>query len=429
MKDLVFNDKTYKILVNNTREKGDVFLEQDLDFLLESDYIKFINRTEVLIRFVGEIITPNNHYISLPKNFEETEENIILTKKVLNKFKNLKKDNKLLIDNYSFVPNTKSEIKSDVFYFNKLKEFFLDYVTYEFVFPKEKQRIHSSTPIRAQVDPVKSDFNLGRYGHGITYKVKDIKNSKNWNLDDIYYSTIKKLAKEYASEKDKKQIKEVYDFLIEEGYVLDEDQRVLNNNPPVDEIIRDIKKSDVGDVHFPIKNALLKYYENVGLTNKYTVFAYKTKFFNLIWERICQIVLHDDEKFRKKTKKQMYLPVFFGKEKSELNPDIFSNYDGKKFIGDSKYYAKFDSNFDKELYQYNQGTEYKYPVVVFIPTTETYFYDPNNTGIPSYSSDYQCELIVIGLSLKDVIEDVINGTNVCIEKVQKIIKKKTDREF
>jgi hypothetical protein len=429
MKDLVFNHNPYKILVDNTREEDDVFLKQDLDFLLSGNLVSYINRTQIKIKFVGEVITPNTTYISLPKNFEQTQANALLTKKVLNKYKKLKKDNKLLIDNYSFIPDTKSEIKSDVFYFNKLKEFFLDYVTYEFVYPKDKEAIHSGIPLKGAIDPVKTDFNLGRYGYGITYKVKDVKNTKEWNLDDIYYSTIKKLAELYASDKDKKQLKEVFNFLIEEGYIINEDVRVLNENPPIDEIVKDIRKSEVGDIHFPIKNTLLRYYENVGLTNKYSVFAYKTKFFNLVWERICQNVLHDDKKFRKEVKEVMDMPILFGKEKTDLDPDIFSKYNGKKFLGDSKYYQKWDSNFDKELYQYNQGTKYKYPVVVFIPATSTHFYDPNNTGLATYSADYMCELIVMGLSLKEVIEDVINNTNISIEKVQDVIKNKTDRNF
>jgi hypothetical protein len=428
MKDLIINNKNYKILIDNTSENENIFLQNDLDFLKSKDLIKEINKKDIRIRFVGEIITPNYHYISLPKKFNITEDNVILIKKTLNKYKNLKKDGKSLIENYSFSPDNKGELSSDIFYFNKLKEYFLDYITYEFIYPKEKNEIHSNEHSSGDIDVPKTDMNIDRYGYGITYKIKDIKNNPKWNLDDIYYTTILKLSELYGSENDKLQIDNMIKFLKTEGYNINEDSRILQDNMPVDDISKDIKKIDVDDIHYPIKNALINYYESTKIKNKHTIFAFHTTKFQYAWEYFSKIALFNDDDFRRKMKKIMLTHLKLGEE-HELNPDIFSNFNNKKFIGDSKYYWNFDNDFSKELYQYNQATEYVYPIVVFIPSTETKFYDPLNKNIPDYSPDSKCELIRILLSLEDVISDVINDTKICINKVQPIIKKLTDRVF
>ena len=79
-----------------------VFNESEIEFIKSKNLIE-IRGTQFLPLFVGEFITPDNSYFSLPKNFEPTQDNIDLFKKVLSRFKDLKgEDGKTLISNYTF---------------------------------------------------------------------------------------------------------------------------------------------------------------------------------------------------------------------------------------------------------------------------------------------------------------------------------------
>ena len=106
----------------------------------------------------------------------------------------------------------------------------------------------------------------------------------------------------------------------------------------------------------------------------------------------------------------------------DLLPDLFSDYNNKKFIGDAKYYQDPEnSHFDKEMYVYNQLINNEYPMCVFIPSGVTRRLDLREQA--------NFELIVFKISVKDAISDVINKTNITIDRIHKLISKNTKREF
>lgn len=422
MRDLVLDNKNYKVLINGEKLPINFFEDSDFKYLKKYKLIKSFDFEDIIVDFVGDFITPSTNYISLPKKFTINEFNVKLTKKTLNKFKLLKHDGKTLVTNMSFLPDDKGDLKSDVFYFNKLKEYFLDYITYEFVYPKKMIQKHSKQPLKGKIDTIKSEMNYDRLGPGITYKIKDVKNNKEWNLDDIYYTTLVKLSDNFGSDRDKQQIKDMKKFLDEEGYEIELDNRILQEDIPTEEIIKDIKKIDVNSIHNPIKNTLIDYYQSRNIIEKYSIFAFYTKEFDYVWEYICRIVLKHDEDFKNgitlinptTTKNRDDVG-----EETKLNPDIYSSYKGHLFIGDSKYYSNLDSNFHKEMHEYNEATENKYTMAVFIPSDKTAKYRIKRQNVK--------ELIVITLSLEEVILDVINNTNITIEKVHTILAKSSRR--
>lgn len=92
-----------------------IFSESELQFIKSKELID-IRGTHFSPLFVGEFITPENSYFSLPKNFEPTTQNIELFKKVLSRYKDLKgKDGKTLLSNTSFTISPKGELKSEKF--------------------------------------------------------------------------------------------------------------------------------------------------------------------------------------------------------------------------------------------------------------------------------------------------------------------------
>jgi hypothetical protein len=181
METLVIKGKSYKILVDSKIENVKNFLSADLEQLEDKKLVEYNSRSTFKVKFVGVFTTPNYDYISLPKKFTVTEDNVELIKKVLNKYKKIKIDGKILITNYSFIPKTGEYIESDIFYFNKLKEYFLDYITYEFIYPEGKITKHSVQPAEGTIDVPKTELNTIRYGHGLTYKIKETK-KEGWNL-------------------------------------------------------------------------------------------------------------------------------------------------------------------------------------------------------------------------------------------------------
>jgi hypothetical protein len=423
MKDIQWKNKNYKVLVDSEEEFQSDFLQSDLDFLKRNVEDSFTKRQlplvefvkdKLKIKFVGEVITPNTNFISLPKNFKVNEKNIDLTIKILNKYKDLKKDGNLLLTNFSFSYDVDG-VESDMFFFKKLKEFFLDYITYEFIYPKKRIEVHSSRAIKnSKIDIVKTEREIGRKGPGITYKVKDIKNSVDWNLDDIYFTTLMNLLNECGSEKDQEKIENMFKFLKDEGYD-------INLTNIESDVIKQIKSCETEIKHFPIVNALLEYYNTKSISNKYTIKVFYTKNFEYVWEFFSRIVFKYSDSFKKEIFKNGDIQNLTIKdfndeitEHDDVRPDVFSDYKGHKFIGDCKYYRNLEGDFYKEMYDYNIALGNKYPMVIFVPSMKT-----QRTFIRRRSV---YELFVVKISIEDVLYDVMNGTDNLISTVHEMLK-------
>jgi len=415
MKILQCNGKTYNVLIDSSEYPKKNFLTQDLVFL-KYDYDKSIennklplvefNRDQIKIKFVGELITPNSNYISLPKNFTSSVNNIQIVLEVLSRYKDLKKDGKTLMSNKSFSSSI-SGIESNIFYFDKLKEFFLDYITYEFIFPKKRIEIHSSRPIKnSKIDVKRTEMQVDRLGPGITYRVKDIKNSKSWNLDDIYFTTIINLMNEYGNDSDRNKISNMTSFLRDEGY----DFNLVDID--YSSVLKDINSCEVDILHYPIKNTLLSYYRDRKISERYDIRAFYTKNFEYVWEFFSRKVFHDNIEFRKESRIEKMINITHKdivEEIDDIRPDVFSEYKGKRFIGDCKYYRRLDSDFYKEMYQYNTAFGNQYPMVIFIPSTKT------QRHLIRRMQNF--ELFIIKVSLEEVVKDVIDNTNNTIDKI------------
>lgn len=421
MKNIQCNNKNYKVLVDSTEEEQSDFSKSDINFLLKNSkdslskrqlpLVEFVNN-KVKIKFVGELITPNTNFISLPKNFTINEKNVDITLRILNKYKSLKKDGNTLISNFSF-SYTKEGIESELFFFNKLKEFFLDYITYEFIYPKKRIEVHSPRPIKnSKIDIIKTEREIGRKGPGITYKVKDIKKSSKWNLDDIYFTTLINLLNIYGSEKDRVKILSMRSYLKDEGYNI--------NIVDIDEndVINQIKKCETNIIHYPIVNTLIGYYDSKNVSDKYTVRAFYTKSFEYVWEYFSRIVFKYSEDFKKEVVVANKLEIIDKEgiitESIDIRPDVFSDYNGYRFIGDCKYYRNLEGEFYKEMYEYNTALGNKYPMVIFAPSMIT-----QRTYIRRHSS---FELFVIKISIEDVINDVMNESKDLISIVHNMLE-------
>ena len=265
--------------------------EFDLNFLKSKDLITITGQI-FQSNFVGEVITPEMSFFSVPKNFGTDEETINITKKALETFRKLDKKSKTLILNDEFTTSSSGELQSEKFYYDKLKEYFLDYITYEFIYPEKPIKIHSSTPIKGKIDVLSTIRNRDRTGSGITYKVKNLKNDPEWNLDDIYYSTIKYLTDKWATQEEKDKIHRMFLFLKEKEYDIKEID--ISDNQ---EIITKINKCSVSGIHNPIKTTLLNYFKSLSVTKKFKLNIVYTKLFQNVWERIIQISLYHNQDF------------------------------------------------------------------------------------------------------------------------------------
>jgi len=432
-----------EVFVESTRPNEDisVFSEQELKFLEDK---KLINKygNQFSVNFVGEIITPESKFFSLPKNFQKTEENIQLFKRVLNDYKVVL--GKPLITNNTFIVSTSGEIKSERFYYNELKNFFLDFITYEFIYPRKTIKQHSTNPISGgKIDIQSTIRNRKRLGPGITYNIKDVKNTKDWNLDDIYWSVIDYLSTKYE---DRKEIDQMKDFLKSQGYEI---KKIDISDSQ--KMIKDIEKCDVGIIHNPIKNTLLSYFKSTTVKESYKLNVFYTDNFAFVWEELCRHSLKENKKFRTETEK-----VFFRKEsrtkwfpdENELNkfistnrvklvskseattgirvtyeidvksiPDIFSEHNGRRFIGDAKYYQDPENaSFDKEFRTYNSLINNEYPMVVFTPS--------NRTRVLHVREEGDLELVIFKLSVEQVISDAVNKTDGTIDRVHAFLLNK-----
>lgn len=462
----------------------DIENKEDLKFLQEfnsegQSLIKSV-RDKYRINFVGEVITPNHIYFSLPKNMISDDdginnENALLIKRVLVKYAKDEEGKDLVVKRLgSYTPERA--------YFEKLKDYFLDFITYEFIYPLKRKKVHSKNPIEGgRISIIDTDRNKKRYGGGITYKTKDVTNSDDWMLDDIYYFTIKELEDRLGiSQFEKVQIEKMAKYLKEEGYSFNtlidgkiyskKDKKELLDFSKTEDVIKSIKKSDVGIIHNPVKNTLLEYYENKQKASaKSSVDVIFTKNFEKVWELILQDALQDDEskKFKKEIKEsgrfnkveivEKFIPrneiqeyeieyplvdngesahdkwmelrggrYFICKKVRLLLPDIFIQLpNDKRILGDAKYYKDpSDSNYDKEFYIYNDAQENKYPMVIFAIPEEV---NIDRTIIPrnGYRRSGDRELIIITVCVKDVINDAIDNNDKVLTKTIQLVDKYT----
>lgn len=460
MEYIIFTQDDSLGRINSNRHDFD---ELDEEFLLEKKLIIEKNNS-YYSNFVGEVITPHNKYFSLPKN--QTDENLIEPiKKLLRKYKNNFK-HKSLVSNNKFILTDSDGFKSTRYYFEKLSKFFLDFVTYEFIYPFETKKIHSISPIPGTIDLVSTKINSKIYGSGATYNVVD-KKSENWKLDDIYFTTIVRLSKEVGSDSEQKEIKRMCDYLIEEGYEISE----IDISNPIN-IIQEIKRCNVNIIHNPIKNILIDYFEAKKSlkSSNYEINLFYTRNFEIVWENILREILSHNpldfgndfqSKFKKvftyvdyvpKSKESEFLknprlkeykrvenkPDYIEYKSYDAEPDIFSSYetniitnlkDNKfRFIGDAKYYddgsnRDLQFKFSKEFSDYNSIQENFYPMVIFIASDRTQI----KQGGYIYDESSERELIVIHLSILDVIRDYIENKKKIIDRVHQLVIKRTKR--
>lgn len=466
----------------------DIENEEDLKFLKEfsSEGQPLIEnvRDRYKINFVGEVITPNHIYFSLPKNMlsdndKVNDENVLLIKKILVKYAKDTKGKELVIKRLGSYTSERS-------YFDKLKEYFLDFITYEFIYPLKRKKVHSKSPIAGgRISIIDTDRNRKRYGGGMTYKTKDVINSDDWMLDDIYYFTIKELENRLGvSQFERKQIEEMTDYLNEEGYSLNNlvDSKIYSKTTKKElldfskneDVIKAIKLSDVGVIHNPIKNTLIEYYENKQKASaNSSVNVIFTKNFEKVWELILQDVLEkrsgvNSNEFRSELKDsfnkveiiEKFIPInlvqsnlneypllneepdenssikkwmfkrgsrYFACQKIRLLlPDIFVELqDGRRFLGDAKYYKDpSNSNYDKEFYIYNKAQDNIYPMVIFaIPDGENI----DMTIVPrnGYRRSGENELLIITVCVRDLINDAINNDSIILSRSISLIEKYT----
>jgi hypothetical protein len=439
--------------------------QEDLKFLIDKELAEdkegFIES-----HFVGKIVTPNNTYYSLPKNFrDENQSNLIDL--MLEKYKS---DSTQINSKYTLSKNS-GYFESEKLMFKRLQKYFTDFITYEFIYPRKTIKKHSMTPISGgSIDMLATARNSKIYGGGFSYELKDLKNNFDWKLDDIYYHTVKELSDKYGTSQEINEIRKMKNFLDENGYGIEPLEKSLPNFT-TEKIISEIKKCDVGIIHNPIKTTLLDYYIGKKLdTSSIEVKGYFTKYFQFVWEKMIRDALKHDlkeiyftkeykQRFKDTNTKGEWFSTSkemedFGKENPRLSnfrtdeeqvkkghkgfyilfdeddsgPDLFSFDNGFAFIGDAKYYdEKSDTEFEKEYSRYNAIQDNKYPMVVFKPSNQTTI--PRNGYKRGRNPGDNRELIIIEVSVVDIIRDVISGNHKVLEKVKQLISKRTNRKF
>jgi len=394
-----------KILIDSTEFMEIDFI--DIEFLMKKELLIKQFNGNLKVNFVGEVITPNSKIISLPKNFQANESNIQTTVDILKKFRSLTKEGKTLIENRSFVAD--GETNSDVFYFKAFRKYFTDHITYDFISPNKKINKHTKTPIAENFDVVLTEMNGERFGTGLTYKLKN-KSNKDWksdiSLSNIYFSTVKNLFDEFGTEKDKSEFQSVQDYYLLKGHKF--------NYIDIDEknVVSEISKNDVSIVHSPIKKHLIDYYNSKSVSEKYKIRVFYSKNFEYVWEFFCRKSLKHNENFKRKIN---WIESNF----KTSNPDVFSDTDGKFFIADCKYYNDINSDYTKELYEYNECQNDMYPIIILVPSMVTEFFNTKRHK--------QKELLVVKLSIEEVMNDVVYDTNNALNLLYKIISEKSDR--
>ena len=272
-----------------------MFSTAELSFFESKNLIKPKSRTKFNVNFVGEIITPEGKYFSVPKNFPPIVENIPLFTKVLDSYRNFRgSDGKVLLQNNAFSVSPSGEINSERFYFEQLKEFFLDYITYEFIYPEKKKKVHSLTPILGgKINVLETVRKRKQTGSGVTYMIKDIKNSDEWKLDDIYWTVVYTLGQKYGTPKEIEQIENMKEMLLEQGYLMN-----IVDISNSDECINEIKSCKVGMVHLPIQFTLISFFESHKIIESYKIRVFYTNDFAYVWEELVRKSLKDNSQFK-----------------------------------------------------------------------------------------------------------------------------------
>lgn len=418
--------------------------DSELKFFIEKKLIKEQGQF-FKTNFVGEIITPNNKYFSLPKRFGLSSENISLFKEVLDKYASI--NGKSILENNTFIISPSGKMESEKFYYKELKSYFLDYITYEFIYPKKRLKRHSTSPISGgKIDIASTDRLRDQKGPGITYNVKDIKNSDEWRLDDIYWSTISYLGDKYN---DRREIDDMFRFLKDEGFNIN-----LIDISKSNEILQEIDSCEVGIIHNPIKETLISYFASKSVdSTKYKIKVFYTDNFAFVWEEMVRNALKENKEFRNELKRvferkqsidkwfpsQNEIDSFIkGKNNhketiKEINrkesgtgimltfeidavsiPDLFSDFKSKRFIGDAKYYNEPEGSlYEKEFINYNRLSDNKYPMLILGPGLKT-----KSLNI---IREEELELIIFSLSIKDVIDDAINNKSKVVDYLHMLL--------
>ena len=470
----------------------DIENEEDIIFMEEfkdpEKKISLISKAgdQWKINFVGEVKTPNCVYFSFPKNVYQLD----IAENQLNKYK---QDLLRILSQYKKAPDGKSlttkregDYNSERVYFDRLKTYFLDFITYEFIYPQKTKKIHSNTPQPGgKISVFDTVRNRKRYGTGVTYKVKDVSNSDDWMLDDIYYHTLKIIQERIgATDYETKEIQKMCDYLESEGYninklidnkVISKDGKLLLDLDNVSDVIRMINKSDVNVIHLAIKNTLLEYYQNrLEATSLNSVNVVFTINFEKVWEMMvqdalkCNIGKSKDFKdeitsskiFNKTETIEKFIPAsqvdnykqdyplgiyddgkekwmekrgrrYFICERSRiLIPDVFVWVDDyKQFMGDAKYYKDpSNANYDKEFYIYNDAQRNKFPMVIFAIPENQFISEtmvPRNGYRRARIDTGFRELIIITVCVTDLINDALNNDSIVLTKSISLIEKYT----
>lgn len=368
------------------------------DFLLEHGLIvvkEYLKSYKVV--FVGEVVTPHHYFIAMPKNFEgHTDENISLTIGLLKEFRSLKRKGKLLIQNKSF--EIGKEIESEFYYWKKLYGFFMDYITYEFYYPRQKLFTHSSRPKPGTVSPMLTDINRERYGNGTTYNVKDFSSKE---IRDIYYTIFKTLEEMFASLVESRKINEMEAFLKVKGIIFKQieydDQQV----------IKILKTTQFNPIHEVIIKTLLAYLERSRIQVKNNINVFYSKAFEYVYQYMLQSVLGHD---LRPNSIDWTEPNY-----KTLHPDLVTAH----FIGDAKYYNLRDYHlkpFEKELYAYNIANKSAQDNLVIIPSEK-------NRHLKTLMHN-SFKLEVISIDLKGVYNDFRTKKKDSLAFVHSIINKK-----
>jgi hypothetical protein len=346
------------------------------------------------VKFVGEVITPHGYFVSLPKNFTYANiENVELVKSILKEFKKLKRRGKTLIRNKSF--EIGNEIHSDYFYWRKLYSFFTDFITYEFYFPKRRLIKHSLKKQHGRLNPMFTEINRERLGNGITYEVKDY--SENY-FRNVFYTTLKELEYQFASETETNKINEIEQYLKE--------RKIEFNLIEVDKIsfLNYSKTLQTTPSHEVILKTIKHYYLNSRIREKNTINVFYTHEFEYLYEYLLQTVLGHNTSFKNLN--------WSNPNYKTLHPDVIT----ESFIGDAKYYRIKDfsnNSFEKELYAYNIANGNSQPNIVFIPSEESKYL----TTLIHNSN----KLEVVSINLQDILTDYKTNSTNTLQFVESLI--------
>lgn len=387
------------ILIDSKIYSKDYFGDS-FDFLFSHGLIELKEYiAKYKVSFVGEVITPFGYFISLPKNSKDCGEgNVELVKLMLREFKNVKRYGKLLISCKSY--DIGNEIESEYQYWRKLYNYFIDYITYEFYYPKRKVVRHSLLKLNGKIIPFFTDINNEKIGRGITYEMKDF--SENY-FRNIFYTTLKKLEYKFASDNEKQKIKEVESYLRQKSIIFYEIEIISQ------EFLSYAKNLQTNPIHETIVKTLVAYYSDMKIEEKNTINVFFTKEFEYIYQYILQqVFLHDRNKRNTNWSNPNY---------KNLEPDIVTD----TFIGDAKYYTLSDNaeySFEKELYAYNIANKNSQKNYIFILSDETKFTKS------LIHADYQLD--ILELDLKQILVDytrkeynTLNFVNsICEESLQ-----------